>query len=72
MAKFKNVGYIATSKKDKKKFNLCLEGEGGTKTYFLLQGKPSAEDIERNPNMAKILENWPEWKKYNVVKVTDE
>ena len=71
MAKFSTVGYIATSKKDNKKFNLCME-EGGKKTYFLLQGKPTPEQVEANPKLAPMAENWPEWKKYNVVLVSDE
>ena len=50
MAKFENVGFIATSKKDAKKYNLCMEKDG-VKTYFILKGKPTEAEIESNPRM---------------------
>lgn len=71
MAKFENVGYIAKSKKDEKKFNLCMEKDG-VKHYFILKGKPSPEEVENNPRLGKVVENWPDWKKFDVIKITDE
>jgi hypothetical protein len=65
---WKKVGYIATSKKDPKKFNLVMEKEDGTKEYFILRGKPTEEEVEANPKLAKMAENFPAWKRFDVLK----
>ena len=70
MAKFTKVGYIAPSKKDPKKFNLCME-KNGVKTYFILRGKPTESEVEANPNLAKVAEKWPDWIKFEVVKIEE-
>jgi hypothetical protein len=70
MAKFTKVGYIAKSRKDPTKFNLVMEKDG-VKTYFILKGKPTPEEIEANPNLAKVAETWPEWKKFDALKIEE-
>jgi hypothetical protein len=69
---WKKVGYIATSKKDAKKFNLVMEKEDGSKEYFILRGKPTEEEVEANPKLAKMAENFPSWKKFDVLKVPSQ
>lgn len=71
MAKWNSVGYIAKSKKNPNKLNLCIE-RGGTKFYFTLTEKPTDEDVAANPKLAKKQESWPEWKTYDVLEVTDD
>lgn len=70
--KARSVGYIATSKKDPSKYNLCLTDQDGVKHYFFLSEKPSEEQVEANPKLAKIAETWPEWKLYDVLKFDNE
>lgn len=75
MAKFMTVGYIAEGKKstkENKKFNLCMELEKGQKQYYILRAKPTDDQVNDNPNLAKVAEKWPDWKKFDVVLVTDE
>jgi hypothetical protein len=77
MAKWNTVGHIGTSKKDPSKFNLTIE-KGGVKHHFFLAGCPSQEDIENAKSdkqrevLAKKMANWPSWKKFDILEVTEE
>ena len=70
MAKFTKHGYIAKSKNNPDKRNLVLEKDG-VKTYFILSPKPTPEQVEANPNLAKIVETWPDWKIADVLKIEE-
>ncbi len=69
---WKQVGYIAHSKNDPNKFNLVMEKENGQKEYYILRGKPSEEEVEANPKLAKMADGWPSWKKFNVIRAPDK
>lgn len=80
MAKFTTVGFVA-KKKDKPNevyFKVSNDVKLSKGTYLNIKKKPTPEEIENAKSdkaaatLAKIAENWPEWKLSELVLVEND
>jgi len=72
MAKFTKVGYMSRRKNDNNKFTCTLEVAVPAKSKILVEKKPSDAEVQANPKLAKLIENWPEWKYANLVLIEND